>query len=108
MFPTFGEQRYIRIAKTIDRLHRIADSEKGVIAVGLPTLGEQFKKAHLAVGGILKLVHQQVANSVVEVQCKVRRARFISQTGASAQLQLSEIDCALTNKYIVKADCTEG
>ena len=55
------------LTEPIDRLHGVAHHEQRAAIVGLPTggeLGQQFMLAHR---GVLKFVHQQMTNAIIEM-----------------------------------------
>ena len=54
------------IAKPVDRLHRIADTEKGAAVTFLPTGHELFQKVILGNGRVLHFVDQQMTDLIVE------------------------------------------
>src|SRR6185437_9981370 len=46
----------LRLAKLIDRLHRIANDEERAAIAGLPAGGQRFQELELRHGGVLELV----------------------------------------------------
>ena len=67
------EQRHVRIAKPIDRLHRIADEKQRAPVIGLPTRRQQLQQAALRLRGVLELVDEQMLDAAVEREQQLRR-----------------------------------
>src|SRR5262249_43157935 len=72
--PCAQEERDVRFAEAVDRLHRVADEEEGATVVFLPAGGEALEQLPLRVRGVLELVDQDVADPGVEREQEVGRA----------------------------------
>jgi hypothetical protein len=60
------EQADVGFAEAINRLHRVADQKESAAVPGLPTRRQLLEQIVLGVGGVLKLVDQQVLNAIAE------------------------------------------
>ena len=67
------EQRDVRLAERVDRLHRVADAEQAAPVARLPACDQDLEQARLRRRCVLVLVDQQVANTIVERECQLRR-----------------------------------
>ena len=73
------EERHVRLAERIDGLHRVADAEQRPAVAALPARQQQCEQPLLRRRGVLVLVHQQVADAVVEGERKLGRRRLVAQ-----------------------------
>src|SRR5262249_53767583 len=67
------EQRQVRIAEAVDRLHRIADQEQRAAVAALPAAGQKLEQSDLRLRRVLELVDEQVLDSPVEREQKLGR-----------------------------------
>jgi hypothetical protein len=84
-------QANLGLAETVDRLHRIADHEQRAAVARLPAGGEALEQRELADRGVLKLVHQQVPDAIVEMQGQIGRRLIAAERGERALRDLGEI-----------------
>ena len=69
----FQERAHLRLAKSINRLHRIADTKHAASIALLPAGRQQPHQFELCARGVLKLVHQDVLQTIVEPQSEIGR-----------------------------------
>ncbi len=87
------KQADIRLAETINRLHRIAHAKQRAPVFRRPALRELPQQFDLRRAGVLKLIHQQVLDTVVQFQRQIgRRPGGILERGQCACRHLDEID----------------
>ena len=65
----------LRLAKSVNRLHGIADAEHAASVAALPAGREQPHQLELSARGVLKFVDQDVLQPIVEPQAQIGRAR---------------------------------
>ena len=99
VFPRIEKQSHLRFPETINGLHGIAHHEQGVAIARLPTGRQPFEQLELIERGILKLVHQQVPNTIVQRQREVRRRFGIAQCPDGRLRQGGKIHPFLLAKY---------
>src|ERR1700722_4962437 len=74
------KQLDLRLAKHINRLHRVAHQEACTLACGLPASGKQCKQLILAARSILEFVDQQMTPPPGNLGCQLAElALFIEQ-----------------------------
>src|SRR5207237_3999750 len=71
--PRLKEERDLRLAEPVDRLHRVADEEERAAVALLPAGGEAAQELVLRPGGVLVFVDQDVADAGVEREQQVGR-----------------------------------
>ncbi len=71
--PRVQEEADLRVAEAVNGLHRVADREHRAPVSRLPSRGEALEQLPLRVGGVLELVHQQVAHARVHREQQVGR-----------------------------------
>ena len=97
-------QPHVGLAKTIDRLHRIADHKQSAAIIPLPAGGKPRQQLELRQRGILKLIHQQMAYAVVERQRQVSGRIILTQREQGGLRHRSEIGLAA----LAKNECEIG
>ena len=88
------EQTDISLAKTVDRLHRIADDEQRPAVVRHPPAHQLLQQRHLTRAGVLELVDQQVTDAVIERLRQIGRRFVVAQRQPGAGGDFDEIDLA--------------
>ena len=80
----------LRIAKTIDGLHRVAHTKQGSSIARLPATGQCFKHPVLGTGRILHFIHKDMLHLVVQQERYVARVVRIAQciTGTHCDLNV--------------------
>ena len=92
MLSGFDEQRHFGVAKTVDRLHRIADEKKRPAVACLPPACQEFDELHLRARGVLELVYQQVTDAMIESKQQFRRLINLSEGSLGGKRKLHEVD----------------
>ena len=93
------EQRHVRVAKAVDRLHRVADEKQRAAVVALPAGGQQLEQSQLRLRGVLELVDENVLDSAIECQQQIGRRLDLAQRAARRERELHEIDGAPLGEY---------
>src|SRR5439155_27145020 len=57
LFPRLEEERDLRLAEAVDRLHRVADEEERAAVAFLPARGEAAQELVLRPGGVLVFIY---------------------------------------------------
>src|SRR6185437_7156136 len=92
------ETTYLRLAKLIDRLHRIADDEERAAIARLPAGGERLEELELRHGGVLEFVDQNVTQRESGPQRELGRQPGLRQRRASRPRDVRMIDAAIERK----------
>ena len=95
LFPGPQEQAHLRLAETVDGLHGIAHQEQAAPIPRLPARGQIQKQLVLVARGVLKLIHQQMVNAIVQFQGQIRGTVLVPEGAAGAQHDLRKIHLAL-------------
>src|SRR5438067_10072598 len=66
LVPGLEEERDVRLAESVDGLHRVADEEQRAAVARFPPGGQSFQELELRIRGVLELVYQYVADAGVE------------------------------------------
>src|SRR5690606_33148838 len=90
--PYLQEQRHIRVAEPIDRLHRIADEKQRSAVTRHPARGQDLEQPELTVRGVLKLVDENVPDPVIEREQQIGRRVLGAERLARGERDLDEID----------------
>src|SRR5205823_7195265 len=93
-FPGLQEESDLRLAEAVDRLHRVADEEERAAVALLPAGGEAFEQFPLRVGGVLELIHQDVADLRVEREQEIGGALGRAERAHRALRDLGEVGLA--------------
>ena len=88
------EQRHVGVAKTVDRLHRIADEEQRATVVALPAGRQQLEQTQLRMRRVLEFVDENVLDAAIERQQQFRRSIHMTQRAARRERELHEIHFA--------------
>ncbi len=88
------EKPDIGLAKTVDRLHRIADHEQRPAIVRHPAAGQLFDQCHLGRAGVLEFIDQQMPDTVIERLRQIGRRFVVAQRQPGASRNFDEIDLA--------------
>ena len=86
------KQRHFRVAKPVDRLHRIPDEKERPAVAGFPSPGQELDEFQLRTRRILELVNEQVTNAVIEGQQEFGRLVNLSERRLCGKRELDEID----------------
>ena len=82
--PRAQIQTHFSFTKTVNRLHRVAHHEQGAAIIRLPARRKPRQQLVLRQRGILKLIHQQMTNAIVERQRQIgRRIGFAQRAQGS-------------------------
>ena len=92
ILPHAQEESDIGLAETVDGLHRITDNEQRTAVIRLPATGQLFEQFDLYRAGILKLVHQQVRDAIVERLRQIGWRLIVTESQTGARGDLDEID----------------
>ena len=104
-----GEKKtYVGIAEPINRLHRITDTEEGPAVVRLPPGCQAIEQLDLADRGILKLIHENVVETVIQQQRQIFGRILIAERAASREGQTGVIDLTASFEQQVKLGCRPG
>ena len=98
MVPDIQKQANLRLAKTVDRLHRIADQEKGPAVSRCPAPRQRPEQGVLRLGRVLELIQQKVLKPPVNPQRKVAGRRLVAQCCPALCRDLRIIGLALAGK----------
>ncbi len=71
VFPGDQELSDLGIAKSVNRLHRVADAEQGTPVIGRPASGQRFEHPVLRARCVLHLIDQHMTQFVIEQQRRV-------------------------------------
>src|SRR6478672_4895969 len=88
------EQRQVRVAETVDRLHRIADEEQRAAVAALPTGRQELEQADLRLRSVLELVDEQVLDAPVEREQQLRRRVDAAERATGRETELDEVDAS--------------
>ncbi len=80
-----------RIAKTVDRLHRVTDAIQSAAVAGFPTSGQCFEHAVLRARRVLHFVDQEVLDLVIEQQRNVTGTFCRTERFAGSQCNIDVI-----------------
>ncbi len=97
--PRLQEEANLGFAEAIDRLHRVAHEEERPAVARFPAGSELAQQIPLRERGVLELVDEDVANSVVEGEEEIRRAFFGFQSLRGAMSDLREVRLAVHGKH---------
>ena len=86
------EQTDISLAKTVDRLHRIANHKQRPAVIRRPATDQLFDQINLTRAGVLKFIDQQMADPVIQCLCQIRRCFVITQRQTGPPGNFNEID----------------
>jgi len=86
------EQSDLGFAKTIDRLHRVADRKHGAAVARLPPGGQPGDEFVLADRGILELVDQQMPDAIVERKREIGWSIHAAESEQRTLRNLGEVD----------------
>ena len=89
------EQADVGLAKTINRLHRVADDKQRASIARLPTRRQHGEQLYLRRTGVLKLIHQQMTDAVIELELQIARLVNATECQQRALRHLDEIHLAL-------------
>ena len=86
------EQRHVRVAKAVDRLHRVADQEQRAPVVGLPARRQQLEQAPLRLRRVLELIDEQMLDAAIEREQQLRRRVDVPERALRRERELDEVD----------------
>ena len=93
-----NKQTDIGFTKAVDRLHRIANQKECLARVRRPACGQFFQQGDLGWAGVLKLVHQQMADLIVQLLGQIGGCLRFAQRGEGALSDLRMVDRFLPDK----------
>ena len=97
---TANEQTDVCLTEAVDGLHGIAHQKQAAAIVRAPSAGELFQQVQLTPVGVLVLVHQDVADAVVEVQAEIGVAAvFIAEAAQRGGGQAAEVAVAAAGEH---------
>ncbi|HET6473457.1 MAG TPA: hypothetical protein VFG38_16555 [Pseudomonadales bacterium] len=102
--PRTLKQADVGIAKTVDRLHRIANDEKRSAVVDVPFLQKPREQPIVDRRRVLELVDQYMLDTVIEGQCQVRRRVRVAERSQRRERDFGEIECTGASKRFAEFD----
>ena len=99
LLPRLEEERDLRFAEAVDRLHRVADQEQRAAVVGLPAGGQSLEQFELRVRGVLELVDQDVLDARVEREQEVGRLLGRAERAHRGLRHLGEVGLAVLGEH---------
>ena len=106
--PRTQIQADLRFAEAVDGLHGIAHGEQRASVPCAPTGGEAFEQSVLTQGRVLELIHQEMAQTIVQRQRQIRRLLRLPQGEQRCLGDLGEIHLAVLLKRKAQLRHGEG
>ncbi len=96
--PGLKKEADLRFTKSVNRLHGIAHQEQRPSVIRAPVPDQPGQQAILALGGILKLIDEQVADLIVQSAGQVGWGLVRTQRGPRPDGDLREVDAPFLAK----------